>query len=471
MAQREKNLHRIYVRMSRQGRVLVLRVRPVGWMAGGVAFVLLFLGADPTRSLTYQLFALMFCFVAAAVFSTMFFPARGKARRTVAGTCVPGVPVPLEIEITNTGRNHWRNVQLVEIPPAPVPTLEEFSSTPEPGERHRNAFDRLFIFYRFAWLGERRQTFKVTLSEAFNLAPGETLRVPMRILPLRRGVMELRDLRLAQDDIFGFFRRLKPITCAPNRLAVVPRPAAVTVHPSAGSAARSHPAGESPWHRSGQSDEFLTLREYRPGDPLQHIHWAAFARAGHPIVREFEDVHRPRTALILDTLLPIEGKAFEITRAFEVAVEAAAALAGLLQQGDTLLELLLVQDRAHSFTSGPGHLQMRRLLEILASVQPETVGSLEKLERLAIAHASQCGNAHFVGVQWDEARLKMLTRLRARGLGVQALVVAPEGTTFPDAPSWVRICGPGDAVKHRGFSRLVSTDDDEWTESMEVKPA
>ena len=34
----------------------------------------------------------------------------------------------------------------------------------------------------------------------------------------------------------------------------------------------------------GQSDEFVSLRDYRPGDPLQRVHWKSFARAGRQLL-------------------------------------------------------------------------------------------------------------------------------------------------------------------------------------------
>ena len=51
----------------------------------------------------------------------------------------------------------------------------------------------------------------------------------------------------------------------------------------------------------GDSEEFIGLRDYRPGDPLQKVHWKSFARTGKPIVREFQDEFFERHALILDT--------------------------------------------------------------------------------------------------------------------------------------------------------------------------
>lgn len=443
MARREEKLHRTYLRMTRQGRSLVLRVRPAGWVGCLLAMGLLFLGADPTRSLAYQLFALIFACLTVASLSTLFFRALGTARRSVSSTGVPGEPLRVGIEVHNQGRRAWKNVRLVEIPPAPAPTAEEFSHQPEPGERKRNIFDRYFIFYRFSWLGERRETFHVAESEPFDLAAGAQKEVFITLLPLRRGSLELRDLRVAKEDLFGFFRRLRTIEAPGVRVAILPRPLRVVALPSTGAASKPSPAGASPGHRAGQSDEFLSLREYRPGDAIQHIHWAAFARAGLPIVREFEDIHQPRAALILDTLVDEDGDSREVTRAFELAVRVATALAGRLRKGETLLELLLVQGRAHSFTGGPGHLQMRRLLEILAAVHPETRGTFETLERLSLAHAPVCGSAHFVTTHWDEDRKRLLERLRARGLDVKAVLVPPaKQAAVPILPPiWVTVLG------------------------------
>jgi hypothetical protein len=51
----------------------------------------------------------------------------------------------------------------------------------------------------------------------------------------------------------------------------------------------------------GDSEEFLSLRDYRPGDPLQRLHWKSFARTGKPIVKEYQDEFFERHALVLDT--------------------------------------------------------------------------------------------------------------------------------------------------------------------------
>jgi hypothetical protein len=133
-----------------------------------------------------------------------------------------------------------------------------------------------------------------------------------------------------------------------------------------------------------------------------------------------------------------------------------------------LLELLLVQGRAHSFTGGPGHLQMRRLLEVLAAVHPETHGSFESLERLSLAHAPVCGSAHFITTHWDEDRIRLLERLRARGLDVKAVLVPPAKPVidWPDLPGWITV------LRSDEIARLeLARDGEEAGKEEEVVPA
>jgi len=53
--------------------------------------------------------------------------------------------------------------------------------------------------------------------------------------------------------------------------------------------------------RRGHGREYLSVREYRPGDPMRHVHWGLTARHGELMVREFEQERTPRLAIWLDT--------------------------------------------------------------------------------------------------------------------------------------------------------------------------
>ena len=87
----------------------------------------------------------------------------------------------------------------------------------------------------------------------------------------------------------------------------------------------------------GRSEEFVSLREYRRGDPLRHIHWRSWAKAGKPIVKEFEDEFFVRHALVLDTFTDDPH-----SEAFEEAVSVAASFACTVLTQESLLDLLFV---------------------------------------------------------------------------------------------------------------------------------
>jgi uncharacterized protein (DUF58 family) len=86
----------------------------------------------------------------------------------------------------------------------------------------------------------------------------------------------------------------------------------------------------------GDSEEFLALRDYRPGDPLQRVHWKSFARTGKPVVKDYQDEFFERHALVLDT-----GSLAGEDAAFEDAVALAASFVYTIDTQECLLDLCL----------------------------------------------------------------------------------------------------------------------------------
>ena len=68
------------------------------------------------------------------------------------------------------------------------------------------------------------------------------------------------------------------------------------IHP-----APTHEAGFHATPRLGHGPEYLGVREYRPGDPMRHVHWGLTARHGQIMVREFEEERTRRLAIVVDT--------------------------------------------------------------------------------------------------------------------------------------------------------------------------
>jgi uncharacterized protein (DUF58 family) len=168
----------------------------------------------------------------------------------------------------------------------------------------------------------------------------------------------------------------------------------------------------------GQSEEFVSLREYRPGDPLRHIHWRSWAKTDKPVVKEFLDEFFVRHALVLDTFCKPGQEDL-----FEEAVSVAASFACTIPDQESLLDLMFVGTEAYCFTSGRGVAPPERMLEILAAVSPCLHQQINLLEQLLLRHVAQVTSCVCVLMDWDVPRQRMIRQLRALRVPVQAYVV------------------------------------------------
>jgi uncharacterized protein (DUF58 family) len=183
----------------------------------------------------------------------------------------------------------------------------------------------------------------------------------------------------------------------------------------------------------GQSDEFVSLRDYRAGDPYRHIHWRSWARAGKPVVKEFEDEFFVRHALVLDTFTDHQHG-----EVFEEAVSVAASFVCTIQTQESLLDLLFVGPQSYCFTSGRGLGHAEQMLEVLASVRPCRDQPFDALELLVFTHISSLSGCICVLVAWDEERRKFVEKLLRLGVPVIVLVIVDAGTKLSLDPGPLR---------------------------------
>lgn len=110
---------------------------------------------------------------------------------------------------------------------------------------------------------------------------GGGLRAPVQWRFLRRGWCHLHKIRISSTFPFGLLERWRWIRLG-DALLVYPELRA------GHRTADTHITGAS-FHddrQRGGAGDFLGLREYRPGDPLRHVHWRTSARLGEPMVVE-----------------------------------------------------------------------------------------------------------------------------------------------------------------------------------------
>jgi len=222
-----------------------------------------------------------------------------------------------QAELTNHGKKVLASALIFDDAPERIPTRDEFINSVEPGEELRNVADRFLKYYRWLWLVKRKSTYRSSPVVLPEIQAGESKMVSMSCVPLKRGKITFPDTKLVLPDPLGIFQKI--VKLAPDTASVTVLPKRYTLPElDLEGVSRNQMGGRSVARATGQTEEVVGLREYRPGDPPKHIHWRSWAKTGKPIVREYEDVFFPRYGLVLDTTC-----AYERMDYFEEAVSIA----------------------------------------------------------------------------------------------------------------------------------------------------
>ena len=403
------------------------RVTLAGWLMLGGTVAAAALGADTNASSCYQTFALLSCILLVSAACTPFGRPKLTLQRLLPKFGAVGEQLRYRIVVRNRSKRTENALQLIEELPDPRPSFHEFVSTPEPGEEGRNWLDRTYSYYRWRWLMGRNRHAHVQEQTVPNLPGMAECCIDAELMPLRRGVLHLTGTTVACPDPFGLFRSLRNI---PGRQSVLilPKRYAMPAFDLPGSM-KYQLGGVSMASSVGESEEFIALREYRPGDPLRRMHWKSFAKFGKPIVKEYQDEFFVRHALVLDTF---GGPAEE--EIFEEAVSVAASLAYTIQNQDSLLDLMFVGPEAYCFTSGRGVGHIDQVLEVLASVQVCQEKEFDALESLMFAHATDLSGCVCVFLDWDEPRQRLVKAMLSRGMPLRVFVVSANDQKLPPGP-------------------------------------
>jgi uncharacterized protein (DUF58 family) len=403
------------------------RITLTGWMVLGGTLAAAMLGADTNASVCYQTFGLLVCMLLLSAACTPFGRPKLSLQRILPRFGAAGEKFRYRIVARNKSKRAENGLRLIEELPDPRPTFHEFASTPEPGEESRNWLDRTYGYYRWRWLMGRNSNAHIGEQPVPDLPGGAECSIDAELLPLRRGLLRLTGTTVACPDPFGLFRSLHKIP-GPQSVLVLPKRYAMPDFNLPGSM-KYQLGGVSMASSVGESEEFVSLREYRPGDPLRRMHWKSFAKLGKPIVKEFQDEFFVRHALILDTF---GGPAEE--EIFEEAVSVAASLAYTIQNQDSLLDLMFVGPQAYCLTSGRGIGHIDKVLEVLASVRVCQEKDFSALEGLVFSHAADLSGCLCVFLSWDEPRQRLVSAMMSRGVPLRVFVVVVDEQELPLGP-------------------------------------
>jgi uncharacterized protein (DUF58 family) len=400
------------------------RFTRAGLIVLGFMILTAVLGVDTSVTVAYRIFTLTAALLAVAFVIAAFLHAPVSVEARLPKMLTAGEAFRLRFEVANPGARAMEGLTLRVEPSDPRPSFEQFRGRLKvPTYR---GWARLLFSNRVALLQEAKVPEVRARSRAEVVVEGTAL---------HRGRLSIASVAVARSDPLGLVRRLTQSNVAPGDICVLPKRYRLP-HLTLPGARRYQPGGLPQGVSVGDSEEFLGLREYRPGDALQRIHWRSFARLGEPVVREFQDEFVARYALVLDTFVA-RGE----EEAFEEAVAVAASFAWTLDTQECLLDLLFAGDELHAYTAGPGYLQPQRLLEVLAAVSARSDASFAAVAVAVYARRDQLSACIVVMARWDAERKAMLERLARGGIEVLALLVA---ATLPvDAPPTVRLLVPG----------------------------
>lgn len=398
------------------------RYTPVGQAMLGGVLVAMVSGLDVENAVGYQAFTLLLAMMLIAVIFSLRFRVAYAVERLLPRVATAGQPFTYRVAVKNlTGKNQ-SGVTLLEDLADPRPAFQQWRDYKLDENRHA----RPFRLNR----GRLRNPFRgATVKEAElpPLPPQQQGEVTVEMTAWRRGLVRFEGVTFARPDPFGLYRALRK-TSLPQTVLVLPKRYLLPPVALPGSL-KYQQGGVAMASNIGQSDEFVSLRDYRRGDPPRHIHWRSWAKAGKPIVKEFEDEFFVRHALVLDTFTTRPQ-----SELFEEAVSVASSFACTVLTQESLLDLLFVGAEAYCFTAGRGLAHADQMLEILASVQPCYQQPFSTLERAVLEHASVVSGVIFVLLEWDELRRRFVEKLKILGLPVLVIVIRPAGENAPLDP-------------------------------------
>lgn len=273
-----------------------------------------------------------------------------------------------------------------------------------------------------------------TASFVVSLAPFGRFVRPVHTLCRQRGVFQLGPVFAESGDPFGLFRHRRQIDGAST---LVVYPVAVDL-PSFGRL----PGALSGGALQGERVQFTTtnvsgVRDYRPGDTFNRIHWRSTARQRQLMVKEFELDPFSDVWLVLD--LDRESMAGSGPESVEeYAVTACASLAKYLLNDGRSVGFIC---QGQVLTPDREMRQLLKLYEILAFVRPISGPSLDVL---LAAEQRRFGRTDVLVVitgSHQAGWARELRHLHTRGVNASAVYL--DGNTFERAPigSTVRVSG------------------------------
>lgn len=382
-------------------------------------------GVDTRHSNTYQLFTFLLVILVFAFLNSLFNRLKLQIKRQLPRYGTVDEPLNYTVTLTNLTGNYYSGLAFIEQLREDFPDYGQLQRFFRPHKKPLLKRGISFNQWRRYLAYQRGGTIPEIAVPELGKKPAN---LSIHFTPSRRGKLTFAESYVAKPDLFGLYRRLIPLN-QPQSCLVLPK--RYPLKPLLLTGKRKYQAGGVSLANSvGNSSEFMALRDYQHGDPLNKINWKSFAKHGKLIVKDYQDEYFVRRALLLDTFM-VDAE----VELFEAAVSVAASLALAEEQNEALLDLMFVGDQAYCFTSGRGVNHLPYLQEILASVQGSDKDTFLQLQQAVLTRVGQCSSFVCVLMRWDEARQQLIKNLTAHALPVAVFLLHDGCLTRAQCPN------------------------------------
>jgi hypothetical protein len=398
---------------------LSYRFTPAGVLIASCMLASGIFGVDIRQSMAYQIFTITASLLLISFIYTFSFRGKFTVTRELPEFGTVNHILQYRVQIENLTKIIQKDLLLIDGLETRFPDYQEYLVSRDPQDKNRNRFDRIIGYPRLMALIRNLRGGILHPQSVLNIAANGHTELDVELYPSRRGYIYFSSTSIARPDPLGLMRAIRKYSQR-DKLLILPRTYRTPKIELRG-LRKYQQGGMTQASVIGDSQEFMSLRDYRPGDPLRTIHWRSYAKTGKPVVKEFHDEFFVRQGLILDTFREDKSNA-----AFEEAVSVAASFCLSLPGQDSLLDLMFIGHQAYRFTSGRGIAQPENMLEVLACTSPCYEDTFNKLHELVPEYCNESSGMICILLDWDNKRKKLIETIIKAGIPVVVFLITEE---------------------------------------------